>query len=475
MNLNDYVRVLRRRWRLLGLVVLAAVAGAAGAAALQTPEYQATTVLVMTTTTGSVEPGMQATTAAQAATIAQFMGTEPVTEAAVAAAASSDLPARFPAGISATADGATPFITLTVTDSDPRWAQAVANAYAEATPAALEPIDPAVAATAEQVTPLSPAALPGAPSNPDWIRYLSLGLLLGLAFGVGIVALRESLDLQVRDPDDVSRTVDLPLLGAIPLLHAKETLPIRSSPRSPRAEAYRAVLAGLLNARKDGLPRALVVTSASSGEGVTTLTTNLALSIAGSGLRVTLVDGNLRAPRVAEVFGLENTAGLTDVISGRLDPAEALHTVPGTSLRILPAGSTIGGPVDQLTSPRTAEVLHMLEQDCDVLIIDTPPVLPVADALFLAPHATAVLLVARLGTTTRDRLRRARDAVRKVDVPILGVVVNGSGDQMEQLPPRRRRAAKVTSTADVAPQPDAKEQTSSHDPSEAQERVHGAS
>ncbi|RBY96255.1 hypothetical protein DQ237_10365 [Blastococcus sp. TF02-8] len=438
MDLQHFVRIVRRRWRLLALVVLASTLGAAAAAAVQRPAYETTSVLVATT--GAISDGAVPTQAAaqRALDLSRFAVTRPVVIEAVAEAArASGLPERTPDGISAEADGVSPFLTLTVTDRDPQWAQAVANAYLAALPDALDDIDPGVAASAEQLTSLTPAALPTTPSNPDWSLYLSMGLLLGLALGTGLVIFREAVQKDSHDPDDMARVLNLPMLGIIPLAEPKETLPLRASPTSPRAEAYRAVQASLSFLREDGPPRSLVVTSASSGEGVSTVVANVGLSLSGSGRRVILVDANLRRPSLHELFGLTLGPGLADALTERSTLAEALQTIEGTTLRVLSAGTSSDSHVEMLTSARMPELLRDLQKECDVLLLDTPPLLPVADALFLAVHAAGVLLVARVGTATGDRLRRTLDAMRTVNAPMVGFVVNGGEDDPERMGPRR--------------------------------------
>ncbi|HWU12061.1 MAG TPA: P-loop NTPase [Streptomyces sp.] len=440
--MNHLVRVLRRRWQLLALVVLASIAGAAAAAWLQTPTYQTAAVLV--STTGTAVDGTSATqnAAQRALDVSRFAGTAPVIEQVVTqAAGASGLTARAPAGVSTTADGVSPFLTITVSDSDPQWAQAVANAYLPTLPDALEDIDPGIAGSAEQLTSLTAAPLPGAPATPDRSLYLSMGLLLDLVLGFGLVVLWESLDRDFHDPEDMARALNLPVLGVIPQRDPKQVLPMRTAPSSSRAEAYRAVQASLAFARAEGPPRSIVVTSPSSGEGVTTVAANVALALASSGHRVLLVDVNLRAPSVHDLFELPPGPGLAEVLAGRITPSAALRDLPDTSLRVLTAGASNAHQLEMLTGPRTPQVLVELQADCDVLILDTPPVLQVADALFLAAHSAGILLVARVGVATKDRLRRARDAVRTVQAPKLGLAVNGGSESPEGLGPRRLPAS----------------------------------
>lgn len=444
MELSFYVGMLRRNWLLLTLVIVVCVSGAAAAAAVQTPMYTASSTLVATIDEvegASVDEASQRQLATQrASTLAQFATTAPVQLAAIEAAArETRLPAHVPALISASADGASPFLTITVTDPSPQWAQAVANAYRTAMPAALSPIDPAVASAARQLTNLTPAAVPGQPSSPNWSTYLLLGLLLGVVLGVGVVLLKESLDRQITEPEDVGRALGLPVLGAVPQEDPKRALPMRSAPHSARAEAYRSVLANLpfLNSA-DELPQSVMITGTAAGEGVSTLSANLAVAWARSGRQVLLVDANLRDPRLHEIFDVPAVPGLSEVLAGEATLEDVTHVLDGGALRLVTAGALPDDPVERLTNARASDLFAHLGKGSDVVVFDTPPVVPVADALFLARHVSVALLTARVRLTKKDELRRAGDALFQVRAPLTGVVVNGTSGRTERLRPSRR-------------------------------------
>jgi capsular exopolysaccharide synthesis family protein len=443
LDLNNYVRVVQRHWKMLVLVIAVSVLGSTVAVWAQPTLYETSTTLVATVADEASpqdESTLRQAAAQRAATLSQFAATVPVQQAVITAAArDTGLPARVPEEVVATADGATPFLRITVTDQDPRWAQAVATAYGTAMPAGLVDIDESVATAAEQVTTLTPALVPQTPVGPDRTQYLLLGALLGLVLGLGVIVLRESLARHVTEPEDVGRALALPVLGAIPQEEPKRALPMRSAPDSSRAEAYRAVLANLpfLTMPDDG-PQALLITGTTSREGVTTLAGNLAVALSRSGRRVLLVDANLRDPRIHEIFDLPAGPGLSEVLAGEATVAEAEHVIDGGSLRVLTAGQPPAEPVERLTSAKATALLASIGSEADVVVFDSPPVVPVADALFLARQVGAVILTARVGTTRKDRLLRAGDALHQVRAPLAGVVVNGTASRDDRLRPRRR-------------------------------------
>ena len=479
LDLNNYVRVVQRHWRTLVLVIAVSLLGSAVAAWAQPTLYATSTTLVATVADEASpqdESTLRHAAAQRAATLSQFAATVPVQRAAVTAAArDTGLPARVPEEVVATADGATPFLRITVTDQDPRWAQAVATAYGTAMPTGLAGIDESVATAAKQVTTLTPALLPQTPVSPDRVQYLLLGALLGLVLGIGLIVLRESLVRHVTEPEDVGRALALPVLGAIPQEEPKRALPMRSAPNSSRAEAYRAVLANLpfLTVLEDA-PQSLLITSTTSGEGVTTLAGNLAVALARSGRRVLLVDANLRVPRVHEIFDLPAGPGLSEVLAGESTLAEAVHVIDGGSLRVLTAGDPPPDPVERLTSSKATALLASIASEADVVVFDSPPVVPVADALFLSRQVGSVILTTRVGTTRKDRLLRAGDALHQVRAPLAGVVVNGTAGRDGRLRPRRRHGQALvrptplrTPPAPAAAQPGGRDSQDGTGPHEA--------
>lgn len=251
-----------------------------------------------------------------------------------------------------------------------------------------------------------------------------------------VAAVGELLDDSVKSKGDFQRTVPgvrvLGLIPAVPQWRSKdEALTVSlSDPQSPAAEAFRTLRTGLLYVQDRSRFRSLQVTSASASEGKTTTAVNLAVAFAAAGQRVVLVGCDLRRPRVHEFFDLSNEFGFTSVLLGKVPLSRALQEVPRQPrLFVLASGPLPPNPSELLSSRRTQEVLRSLAADADLLIIDSPPLLPVTDALVLSDSMDATLLVSVVCSTTRSELRRAVELLGSVEAPLVGAVLNGVSPQ----------------------------------------------
>jgi capsular exopolysaccharide synthesis family protein len=429
LELGDYLRVLRRRWRLIALATLVCAGAAVGFSLQQTPVYEATVRLVVSGAAGSVtaEEASQGQLAVQrATTYAQFASTPPVVDRAVAAAggaAGADRPE-----VEAEVEPNSPFLTVTVADEDPQRAAAVANAYEDTLPRAVAQLERRrEGAASTGLAVLAAAEVPDRPARPQPVRNGALGLALGLLLGVGAAYLREALDRSFRQSQQLEDETAISVLGVVPQERDSILLPTLSHPTSNRAEAYRTVRTNVQFAGPPHRFRTILVTSATAGEGKTSVATNLAAAFAATGQSVLLVDGDLRRRRVGEVFELADEGpGLAGVVAGWARLEEALRPATPEGLTLLPAGSTPDNPSELLGSPRMAELLKELGERFDVVLVDSPPVLPVTDPLVLAVNATGVLVVVRLGVTNREQVRRTISSLQKLGVPLLGLVANGA-------------------------------------------------
>jgi capsular exopolysaccharide synthesis family protein len=297
------------------------------------------------------------------------------------------------------------------------------------------------------------ARTPTYPIKPDVRRNILLGLLLGLACGIGLAFVLESLDTSIRNMEEVSAISTLPALGTIPLQlskngHSRKRLKAVSTeieksespalvtyvrPKSEAAEAYRALRTSILLSAFGAPPKVILITSALPQEGKTTISANSALVLAQRGGRVLLIDADLRRPGIDKLFGFRSRGGLSSVISGvdKIDDVIVQFTrVP--NLWIMPAGPIPPQPAELLGSSVMKDHITRWRNEFDHIIIDTPPCLSVTDAVVLTPEADRVILVARSGKTTKAALRRACDLLLQVNARIMGIVLNAldlrSGD-----------------------------------------------
>jgi non-specific protein-tyrosine kinase len=239
----------------------------------------------------------------------------------------------------------------------------------------------------------------------------------------GTVFLFEYLDDKIRTPDDVDRHLGLKTLGAIGRLARDEALVTLAEPSSPDSEAFRLLSTNVRCAGVGDSVRTLLVTGVGSAEGKTTTAANLAVALAQAGLTVTVVDADLRCPRQHRLFGLDAQSGLTrslreDSMNGRLQPSQIER------LSILPAGERPPNPPELLGSQRLRDILGDLAKKADVVIIDSPPVLPVTDAAILAQVVDGVLLVIDAGETAQDVALQAVESLQQVSAQLIGVVLN---------------------------------------------------
>ncbi|MHB1987953.1 MAG: tyrosine-protein kinase domain-containing protein [Acidimicrobiales bacterium] len=276
---------------------------------------------------------------------------------------------------------------------------------------------------------IDPAVRPSTPTSPRKAQDVLLGFGGGLFLGLALAFLRGSLDDSISSKDDLnSAQPGLPVLAQIPLEpHPRHTIVLAASsrPHSAGAEAYRSLRTSVQFLTLEQSLRTLQITSPRSGEGKTTTLANLATTLAGAGQQVVLVDCDLRRPRLHEPFGLTNKVGFTSVVLGETPLSAALQDVTGhDGLRLLASGPRLSNPSEVLSSQRTAEILASLAGTFDLVLIDSPPVIPVTDAVALAPKVDATLLVVLAGTTTAKDLARSLEVLGQVDAPVVGAVLN---------------------------------------------------
>ena len=289
------------------------------------------------------------------------------------------------------------------------------------------------------------ARTPTHPIKPNVPRNLELGLLLGLACGIGLVFVLESFDTSIRNTEELSAISALPALGIIPLQLSNNgalrkrlktvsaeieksespTLIAYARPQSEAAEAYRALRTSILLSSFGAPPKVILVTSAMPQEGKTTVSANSALVLAQRGSRVLLVDADLRRPAVGKLFGVRSRGGLSTLISGSDKVEDVVLPCPEVpTLWILPAGPIPPQPAELLGSTVMKDLIAHWRDSFDHIIIDTPPCLSVTDAVLLSPEVDRVILVARSGQTTKAALRRACDVLLQVNARVMGVVLN---------------------------------------------------
>jgi polysaccharide biosynthesis transport protein len=278
---------------------------------------------------------------------------------------------------------------------------------------------------------VTPATTPTSPSSPRPTRSAILALAVGLLFGVGVCFLLDYLDDSVRSREDADRAArGLPDLGLIPRIsgwknvdHARVVSV--EEPKSAASEAYRTLRTSIQFVALDRPLRIIHVTSAGAGEGKTTTLANLGVAMANAGDRVCMCCCDLRRPRIHEFFGLDNAVGFTSVILGQESTSAAIQEVPNVRrLSLLASGPLPPNPSELLASERAVEVIRSLAAMYDVVLLDSPPVLPVTDAAIISAVADATIIVINMGESTRREISRTVEILDQVHASLVGTVLN---------------------------------------------------
>lgn len=283
------------------------------------------------------------------------------------------------------------------------------------------------AADAAQVVSITdPALIPNKVADSNGPLYIAIASIVGALLGTGFAFLLEYLNDTIQTTTDINRQLGLVTLGTIGQIQKKDRAPlVIYQPLAPNAESFRRLAANLRFIATEHPLRSLLVTSANPQEGKSTISGNLAAALALTEPHVVVVDADLRKPHLHQIFSLEQNNGLTDALihrtlNGRLKQAEPAN------LKVFTSGSTTPNPAEVVGSTQMFDLLEDLKQQFGLVLIDCPPVLPVADATLLAPHVDGVLIVVRANSTRSRAVVEAVDSLRKVGAHILGVVLNAT-------------------------------------------------
>lgn len=441
MELRDYLRTIAKRWKIVALLVIVCLSAGVAMTVLTTPTYQASTQLFVSvksdTTTGSDLFQGSSFTTQRVKSYTAIASSPQVTRSVVDRLDLPITPEALASQIEADAPLDTVLINLRVTDTSPVRAARIANAAATEFVGVVQELERPSDATASPVklTVTERAQAPLEPISPRPLINTAFGLLVGLALGVGVAVLRETLDVTVKTSDDLEEAAGAAVLGAVifdPGASKAGGLVTGAQSRSLRGEAYRRLRTNMQFVDVDEHPCTVVITSPLAGEGKSTTAGNLALALAHAGRRVCLVDADMRRPTVAESTGLVGDVGLTTVLIGQASLDDVVQDGP-EGLPVITSGPIPPNPSELLGSHHMGEVLKLLSERYDMVIIDVPPLLPVTDAAVLAAQADGAVLVVRANKTTRQQVERAANALAVVDAKLLGTVLN-------MAPPRGREA-----------------------------------
>jgi capsular exopolysaccharide synthesis family protein len=487
VDLIDYVRVLRRSWRLIALVIVLMVGLASAYSFTRVKQYTATAKLQVLPTLVNLSDSAVAgqdklvnmPTAAdvaksiEVATVAKELMNAPTTPSGLRVTGTpQDLLKRI--SVSIVPDSQ--ILAISFTDPKPQRAQLGAQSFADAyirysskyaqdrvnqqlaeydaqrrdlldERKGLEQSDPRYQDISSLIQYLdtqkltqfglntnageipTPAQLPIAPSSPKHPLNLALGFFFGLFLGVTLAFVRSRADDRLRERPQLEASMGAPVLAVIPRVPgwtdgSRPHLVALEDPMGPASEAYRALRTSVLvNAMQRNI-KVILVVSPTQGEGKTTTAANLAVTLAQADRTVVLVSADLRRPRLHEFFDIPNERGLADVLAGKTPTWESLKRSSLDNLWVLPSGSVPTNPAELLQSDRMREILEEQRAVVDFVIIDCPPVLQVSDALGLVPMSDAVLFVADAKSTRKGAADQARQQLEQVGATFIGSVLN---------------------------------------------------
>ena len=432
MTLSAYLRIFRDQWKIIAMMVLLGIGVAAVITALSPKVYQANVQVFVgfnnqTDQTAASNYAAQAGIAAEVSTFAQLIDAPTVIHGVQHDLNLSLSDGTLAGKISAEAPTTQTLILIHATDGSPTVAAAIANSTATQFAKFIEGVMTPQNTSASQVklTVTKPASAPSSPASPNPFLNIALGVVLGLLLGVGLAVARDVLDNRIKDAEGLAKVAGKPVMGTIVEDPKASRHPIatRAGTRNARAENFRQLRANLQFANVDEHPRIIAITSSIPSEGKTMVAMNLASTLAEAGFTVCLVDADLRRPSVAKVMGLLGPVGLTSVLIHQIDVDDALQKA-GSNLYVLSSGPTPPNPSEVLASSYVRDIVRGLLDRVDYVVIDTAPLLPVADGSEVAALADGTLLVASHNTTTDVQVKRAVSALSRVDARLLGVVLN---------------------------------------------------
>jgi len=427
MEVIRYARFLRRWWWFLAVGLLLGAASSYAVSQLLTPAYRASaTVLVNETQVpGTIAYNDILTSERLTKTYRELIMKRPVLETVIDELSLPFEPEELAGMLDVEVVRDTQLLQVSAESSDPEEARLIANATAEAF--IIENTSSQLSRSGS-VSVVEAATTPASPVRPNVPLNTILGALAGLIVAGGLAALLEYLDDTVKSPEEVEAASGLATLGGVARFHrprSPETGLVATRHRHPVAEAYRMLRTNVEFSTLEKPAQTLLVTSANPGEGKTTTVANLALVLAQAGKRVIAVDSDLRRPALHRLLGVENGTGLTNLLLSQ--DGEMNGCVKDTAfenLRVLPSGPQPPNPSELLGSRRLEAILQSLKQSADVIVLDSPPALAVADASILAARVDATLLVVDSGRTRAGSLQRAKESLTRSKTNLLGAVLN---------------------------------------------------
>ncbi|MEJ8278273.1 polysaccharide biosynthesis tyrosine autokinase [Pseudonocardia spirodelae] len=431
MNLQEALRIVRTRWTLALAFTLLGIAASIIAFIVRPPEYTATTDLFV-----SAQVGDNPQQAYQGAQLSE-QRVKSYSELVTSDRTLTDTARRLgltstrdelASKISATSAPDSVIINVSAIDASPEAAAALSNTAALVTADVVDQLErPAspVGVAPVAIRVVQPAEAPTEPSSSSLLATVIVGLLSGMFLGIAAAFARNALDTTVSSVERLQESSGVPNLGVTPFDADARNQPLAfaSDLQGVRAESVRHVRTNLQFVNADKPHKIIAITSSVPAEGKTTLTANLAEAMSSVGMKVLLVEADLRRPRLSALLGLDRSVGLTSVLSGRVARHQATQPWNGGIVDMLASGPIPPNPSELLSSAQMDRFLAEARELYDIVLIDTPPLLPVTDAAALAPKVDGVVLACRFNAISTTQVRQACESLRRVGVEPIGTVL----------------------------------------------------
>ncbi len=430
MDFKQFLTVLRRRWTDTVAILLVALAIGSAVTFTRTPLYESRSQIFLSVDVRDTTDAYAALLFAsnRAASYADLASSTQLAERVIDQLGLDRTAEDVASHVTADVVESTSLIQIKVTAERPQDAQRIADATtSEFIDYVADLETPGTGGDSQIIAQVTDKASYNASQvSPDVLLNLVAAGLVGILLGIALAIAREILDRTIRTADHVAELTESPVLASIGFDSDIRAAPLLTDLGgfAARTEAFRLLRTNLQFIDLDHQPRCLVITSAVPGEGKTMTSTNLAVALAQTGRNTLIIDADLRRPRVASTLGLDPAIGLTTALVGKAEIHDAIQVHEASGLHVLASGAKPPNPTEILQSKITHDLILRLRGSYDMVIIDAPPLLPVADASVLAKLADGVIVVVRHGKTTKDQVNEAINRLNQVGARLYGVVVN---------------------------------------------------
>ena len=432
VDFKQTIRVIRRQWIPVVVTILAGVLAAIAYVAVAPAQYTTQTKLLLEPTggTGTAQELVAGNNllVQQVGTFTQLASTPVVLQPVIDELGLDTTADKLADKVSVASVGLSALIAIEATADTPEGAVDLGNAVAASLSDQIESSGSTASPAAISVSVVQEPVAPASPSSPNTILAILIGLFGGLAVAFIIVVLAELLNTRVRNGRDIAKATDVVYLGRVPAERSLSRKPVPSltAPSGRFAEAVRIIRTKVVASISASTAPVVVISSPGLGDGKSTIAANLAVALAEGGLQVALIDGDLRSPSTARLFGIRSKAGLSNALLAGVAPESITRSEVATGLTVITTDAVEAGTSDVLSSERTNAVITALAADVDIVILDAGPLLANSDGLALSEVADGYVVVARAGRTRADELRQAVDSLEDVGAEIYGVVLTAA-------------------------------------------------